>query len=326
MACRTAPCPAPRRIGRRWPSARSPTVHAHGQTADPGRRHRPLPAHADRRDRAGPADRPRDRERIRARGVEANRAELAAARSCGGGAAGASRQRAHRSGARSNACRPESRSANGSRIARAALADRSRFARSSCCRRATGSTRAATSGSRGCSTEARSTRSKQLLERKLDPNLPVMRAIGVREIAQYLSGELTREEAIAAGQQATRRYAKRQYTWFAHQPPADWPRFNDPLDGDCRRQALELLGRSGLVDRRWTCSRRRHRSRAARRQAGGRPRLRQSGASAGAQPQGQRDRRRRRPAPGLAAARRWPRRSAWQPRRSRRQSPAPMWS
>jgi tRNA dimethylallyltransferase len=49
----------------------------------------------------------------------------------------------------------------------------------------------------------------------------------VREIAAFLAGALTREQAIAAGQQATRRYAKRQYTWFAHQPPADWVRFTE---------------------------------------------------------------------------------------------------
>jgi tRNA dimethylallyltransferase len=67
-----------------------------------------------------------------------------------------------------------------------------------------------------------------LLERKLSPNLPVMRAIGVGEIAAFLDGQLSIDQAIAAGQQATRRYAKRQYTWFAHQPPPDWPRFRDP--------------------------------------------------------------------------------------------------
>jgi len=65
-----------------------------------------------------------------------------------------------------------------------------------------------------------------LLARRLDPALPVMRAIGVREIAAMLSGELSREQALAAGQQATRNYAKRQYTWLRHQPPASWPRSN----------------------------------------------------------------------------------------------------
>ena len=71
---------------------------------------------------------------------------------------------------------------------------------------------------------------KALLERDLDPNLPVMRAIGVAELSACVAGQATLAEAVAAGQQATRRYAKRQYTWFAHQPPPDWPRFTEPLD------------------------------------------------------------------------------------------------
>ena len=80
---------------------------------------------------------------------------------------------------------------------------------------------------------------KALLARNLNPNAPVMRAIGVREIAAYLrGGEVSLDEAIAAGQQATRNYAKRQYTWFAHQPPESWPRFRDATD----ERALELLG------------------------------------------------------------------------------------
>lgn len=80
-----------------------------------------------------------------------------------------------------------------------------------------------------------------LLDRGLDPQLPVMRAIGVREIAALLRGEASREQAVGAGQQATRRYAKRQYTWFAHQPPADWPRFAEPPEDEAVGEALELL-------------------------------------------------------------------------------------
>lgn len=68
-----------------------------------------------------------------------------------------------------------------------------------------------------------------LLERDLNPMLPAMRAIGVREIAAYIRGGLTREEALAAGRTATRQYAKRQYTWFSRQPPADWPRYRDAI-------------------------------------------------------------------------------------------------
>jgi tRNA dimethylallyltransferase len=82
---------------------------------------------------------------------------------------------------------------------------------------------------------------ERLLERKLDPQLPVMRAIGVREIAAFLNGELTKVQAIESGQQATRRYAKRQYTWFNRQPPADWPSFKDPLEGQAIDRALALL-------------------------------------------------------------------------------------
>jgi tRNA dimethylallyltransferase len=65
---------------------------------------------------------------------------------------------------------------------------------------------------------------RALLARRLDPDLPVMRAIGVREVAGFLNGERDADAAIAAGQQATRNYAKRQYTWLRHQMPAAWPR------------------------------------------------------------------------------------------------------
>jgi len=82
---------------------------------------------------------------------------------------------------------------------------------------------------------------RALLAQRLPPDLPVMRAIGVREIAAWLNGEASRAQAIAAGQQATRRYAKRQYTWFSRQPPADWPRFGEPLDGSAFDRALALL-------------------------------------------------------------------------------------
>jgi tRNA dimethylallyltransferase len=81
---------------------------------------------------------------------------------------------------------------------------------------------------------------RTLLARGLDTQLPVMRAIGVREVAAYLAGDSSLDEAIAAGQLATRQYAKRQYTWFANQPPADWPRWPDPLEDD-PGPALALL-------------------------------------------------------------------------------------
>lgn len=85
---------------------------------------------------------------------------------------------------------------------------------------------------------------RSLLERRLNPMLPAMRAIGVREIAAYLRGELTRADALEAGRAATRRYAKRQYTWFSNQPPPDWPRFTGPLDcGGLANALADLHGR-----------------------------------------------------------------------------------
>jgi tRNA dimethylallyltransferase len=68
-----------------------------------------------------------------------------------------------------------------------------------------------------------------LLARRLDPDLPAMRAIGVPQISRHLAGEITRNEALTLTQAATRQYAKRQFTWFRHQPPADWPRHDESL-------------------------------------------------------------------------------------------------
>jgi tRNA dimethylallyltransferase len=56
-----------------------------------------------------------------------------------------------------------------------------------------------------------------LLRRGLDPRLPAMKAVGVSELARHLAGDIALVEAIALAQQATRRYAKRQVTWFRHQ-------------------------------------------------------------------------------------------------------------
>jgi len=61
-----------------------------------------------------------------------------------------------------------------------------------------------------------------LRERRLDPLLPVMRAHGVPALIAHLDGTISGEEAIRRGQGDTRRYAKRQFTWFRHQMGEDW--------------------------------------------------------------------------------------------------------
>ena len=64
---------------------------------------------------------------------------------------------------------------------------------------------------------------RALLARGLDPDLPAMKAVGLRELGRHLAGELDLPQAVAAGAQETRRYAKRQLTWLRNQT-ADWPR------------------------------------------------------------------------------------------------------
>ncbi len=71
-----------------------------------------------------------------------------------------------------------------------------------------------------------------LVARKLDRALPVMRAIGVREVAAYLAGETDAETATASAQLATRQYAKRQNTWFNNQAPGDWLRVRQEINNE----------------------------------------------------------------------------------------------
>jgi tRNA dimethylallyltransferase len=71
-----------------------------------------------------------------------------------------------------------------------------------------------------------------LMARGLDPMLPAMRAIGVPEIAQWQAGEIDRDTALDRATAATRQYAKRQRTWFRHQPPAEWLRVSQSYDSN----------------------------------------------------------------------------------------------
>lgn len=80
-----------------------------------------------------------------------------------------------------------------------------------------------------------------LLERRLDPDLPVMRAIGVPQIAAWIDAQIDEAAALAHAQLATRRYAKRQYTWFRHQPPPSWRRHEESLSIDSINELAILL-------------------------------------------------------------------------------------
>jgi tRNA dimethylallyltransferase len=68
----------------------------------------------------------------------------------------------------------------------------------------------------------------QLLALQLPNELPAMRAIGVKEIAEVIEGRSSAEEAANRAIVATRQYAKRQMTWFRNQLGNDWERLAYP--------------------------------------------------------------------------------------------------
>ncbi len=76
-----------------------------------------------------------------------------------------------------------------------------------------------------------------LLKLDLPNDVPAMKAIGVRELAAHMRGELCLDEAVRLGKRNTRRYAKRQMTWIRHQF-SDWPAFGDSS------RLLEHVGRN----------------------------------------------------------------------------------
>ena len=78
-----------------------------------------------------------------------------------------------------------------------------------------------------------------LLALGLDPSLPAMRAQGVRELASYLSGGTSLEEAMTKAKTETRRYAKRQMTWL-RRFMKDWEWFPDAAAATA---AFRTLGR-----------------------------------------------------------------------------------
>ena len=78
----------------------------------------------------------------------------------------------------------------------------------------------------------------QLVER-YGPSLPLLQSLGYKQALQLLRGELDRESAIAAAQQAHRNYAKRQMTWFRREPDVHWLRgFGDDPEIQARARTL----------------------------------------------------------------------------------------
>jgi tRNA dimethylallyltransferase len=65
---------------------------------------------------------------------------------------------------------------------------------------------------------------RALLALSLSTDMPVMKAIGVSQIAAMLEGAMSRSEVLEKGAAATRQYAKRQMTWFRNQMDKSWER------------------------------------------------------------------------------------------------------
>lgn len=87
---------------------------------------------------------------------------------------------------------------------------------------------------------------QQLLER-YGPNVSAMQALGYRELVLHLRGLLTQTEAVALVKRNTRRFAKRQFTWFRREERMNWL---DLSDEQSRSSAVNRIVR--LAEGKWS--------------------------------------------------------------------------
>lgn len=85
-----------------------------------------------------------------------------------------------------------------------------------------------------------------LLARKLDPMLPAMKALGMPELCGLVRGEIPQETAVLEAQKQTRRFAKRQYTWFRNQMIA-WNRVSQQQSETLFDEIFTIICDSGLT-------------------------------------------------------------------------------
>jgi tRNA dimethylallyltransferase len=85
---------------------------------------------------------------------------------------------------------------------------------------------------------------RQLLRDGVPENAPAFQAIGYRQLIRHVQGACTLEQAMAATIQATRRYAKRQETWFRRERVVAW--FGSPDLERLEHDAVEFLFRQGF--------------------------------------------------------------------------------
>lgn len=79
---------------------------------------------------------------------------------------------------------------------------------------------------------------EELLRKGYNADLKPMQAIGYRQAVRYLKHEYTLDQAVSSLQRETRRYAKRQITWFRKDPEYVWL---DPGNFDAFVERIELF-------------------------------------------------------------------------------------
>jgi len=79
---------------------------------------------------------------------------------------------------------------------------------------------------------------ESLLRQGYSPDLKAFEALGYRAVVRFLKGEITLEEAVESTKRDTRRYAKRQMTWFRREEDMHWI----PFAGEDPAALAEVLG------------------------------------------------------------------------------------
>ena len=82
---------------------------------------------------------------------------------------------------------------------------------------------------------------RALMTRVSDPGSTAMQGLGYKEIAAYIRGEIGFEEAVGLLKKNTRRFAKRQYTWFRADDRISWVDVDGRTANEVSKQLKELL-------------------------------------------------------------------------------------
>ena len=82
---------------------------------------------------------------------------------------------------------------------------------------------------------------RQVLTQGVPKNALSMTSLGYRQMIQYLDGEFSLEKAIELIKRDTRHFAKRQLTWFRHDPNIQWVEKQGKSEAEVEAQLLQLV-------------------------------------------------------------------------------------